>query len=272
MREILYRGASIKNGKWFYGSLIDSGNHTQVLIFPYTSGASSFSVMDLVQMEAEAVDPDTVGEFSGIADLKNQRIFEGDIVKARFRRNGKCFNFHCIFLDGAFVFTNGYTFVSAKDLVDMEVVGTVYDSSLETTIEEQVIFNSYHPPFYSRYMGIFNLTNGEKSGVDGGLVSRGELKKRINEILLLAEPNDFLHPYVKQAVKAYSDCVFNAIDRTRDAEFQPLGYGKWIKLRDGSENVRCSICGTIEKPGDSNFRSKNCPGCGVRMMPNLRGD
>jgi uncharacterized phage protein (TIGR01671 family) len=73
-REILFRGKRLDNGKWAYGDLLhdwqDKGDcirqgaeHSECGIF--------------------AVDPATIGQFTGLTDKNGRRIFEGDIVRRR---------------------------------------------------------------------------------------------------------------------------------------------------------------------------------------------
>ena len=89
MREILFRGKKYKTSvfdetDWAYGSLIDSGNHEQVAIYPLINGASTMSVKQLVYARMEPVNPDTVGQFTGLCDKNNQKIFEGDVVYVKY--------------------------------------------------------------------------------------------------------------------------------------------------------------------------------------------
>lgn len=86
MRENLFRGKKHNTSvfdetDWVYGSLIDSGNHEQVAIYPWFNGASTMSVRQLVYARMEAVKPETVGQCTGVLDKTDRRIFEADIVK-----------------------------------------------------------------------------------------------------------------------------------------------------------------------------------------------
>ena len=82
----LYRGKKLKTSvfdatDWVYGSLIDSGNHEQVAIYPWFNGASTMSVRQLVYARMEGVKPETVGQFIGLTDKNGVKIFEGDIIE-----------------------------------------------------------------------------------------------------------------------------------------------------------------------------------------------
>ena len=67
MREILFRGKCVDGGEWAYGDLYHRND--EVLINNYQQG---FNL---------AVNPETVGQFTGWTDATGKKIFEGDIIR-----------------------------------------------------------------------------------------------------------------------------------------------------------------------------------------------
>ena len=79
MREILFRGKRLDNGEWIEGSLlkVTIENQTFHLIF---GDSFAFDGKAVAAMSHCCVDPDTVGQYTGLTDIIGQRNFEGDIV------------------------------------------------------------------------------------------------------------------------------------------------------------------------------------------------
>lgn len=49
------------------------------------------------------------------------------------------------------------------------------------------------------------------------------------------------------------------------ADVAPVIHAKWVKRSFVSSDVFCSECRTLEKFGDSNYKSRYCPHCGAKM-------
>lgn len=142
MREILFRGKT-KCGMWVYGYYmltLNRGKKTHV-IAPLTSH------MDVtLDKEQYIIDPETLGQYIGITDKNDVKIFDGDIVKLHYffenfdRRTLGVFEDEKVIIAQIKITNLGVMFENSREsgyLCDyleepeeeLEVIGNIYDSS-----------------------------------------------------------------------------------------------------------------------------------------------
>ena len=114
MREIKFRGKHLD--KWLYGSL-----HMNESGQPAIATPSAFHF--------RCVDPDTVGQYIGAPDSKDNEIYEGDIVKfgdcvAVVVYNAKYASFGLYAKGWAFM----HYFGEACNADQCEVIGNIHDN------------------------------------------------------------------------------------------------------------------------------------------------
>ncbi len=132
MREILFRGKRIDNGEWVEGDLLRAAYFLNGKERHYIfTDCEEYPGNEFIGYKE--VNPETVGQFTGLTDKNGKQIFEGDIVNGLFLF-GMEIKAVVAFQDGAFGLqwnrgnvTEFSAFTSICN-VTYEVVGNIHDN------------------------------------------------------------------------------------------------------------------------------------------------
>ncbi len=124
-REILFRGARVCDGHFVNGSLVevngecDSNESVPHIVISY--GPDTFDWFE--------VEPETVGQFTGMTDKNGTKIFEGDILNEPFEGKEKLYQ---VFWDEdrfSYLVKNGYGEYYLDEMTQYAaIVGNIYDN------------------------------------------------------------------------------------------------------------------------------------------------
>ena len=120
MREILFRGKRLDNGDFIIGDL-RRGKTGKAAVY-----------WDVLKMYMD-VDPETVGQYTGLTDKNGRKIFEGDIIHGLFLF---CMPIEAVvtFQDGAFGLewqwgdARRFSAFTSICNVTYEIVGNIHDN------------------------------------------------------------------------------------------------------------------------------------------------
>ena len=125
MREILFRAKETFNGEWvngYYEFGYDAETEKPTHYMWVLNHTEKYGEMFMVI-------PETVGQYTGLT-VPSGKIFEHDIVTAKFKNNGARFNFTVKYSyeKGGYVFDNGSIKVPFCDIRSVRIIGNIHDN------------------------------------------------------------------------------------------------------------------------------------------------
>ena len=124
MKEILFKGKRADNGEWTEGYFFKSWDKV-FLLWGMTGDCPNM----------EEVKPETVGQYTGLKDKNEKKIFEGDILLKGFEKVLVKWNANQCRWG---IYSNNYEICGFNESTQgyFEVIGNIYDNSELLEVEE----------------------------------------------------------------------------------------------------------------------------------------
>lgn len=136
MREIEFRGKRRDNNEWIYGNLLVIEDECFIITI-------SRKDWKKIQLEKIEINPETIGQYTGLKDKNGAKIFEGDIVGCFC--NTQLFEVKWCDVRGGYFLDNVVLSSCCEpapeclgNLTDtMEVIGNIYDNPELLEVEDE---------------------------------------------------------------------------------------------------------------------------------------
>ena len=123
MRPDLVERGIIKDG-FVYGSLVVDGKRCFICTSAIVENQFYANNACATMFE---VDPETVGQYTGVNDKNDTKIFEGDVVRA-ITQSTQIYTEAVMFKNGAFWYKNWTWFKFQFKFEKTEIIGNIYDN------------------------------------------------------------------------------------------------------------------------------------------------
>ena len=135
MRDIRFRGKNIITNKWVYGHYMEQPNDFEEEggYFKPIGIGSFISDCNLLGRNLFAVDSETIGQYTGLKDIYNKEIYEGDILNVDKNYSGSYTPTYVLFYKGTFmvqvVHKMNVPFLLADNVGVYEIIGNKYENA-----------------------------------------------------------------------------------------------------------------------------------------------